>query len=156
VTPERIAELKKLAEAATPGKWLDWNEWVCLRGGFEGPEEIVCTAHLIGEIDQDEKNAAFIAASRTAVPELIAEVERLQSGYLADENGNEYVQVCILKEKIREQAARLAAARDVLEEIASWANGCPANSEYDKGLKAAHDALSSKARAWLEANRGEG
>lgn len=30
------------------------------------------------------------------------EIERLRSGYLADENGNEYVQVCILKEKIIE------------------------------------------------------
>ncbi len=35
------------------------------------------------------------------------EVERLRSGYLADENGNEYVQVCVLKEKIREQAAEI-------------------------------------------------
>lgn len=42
------------------------------------------------------------------------EIASLRSGYLTDEHGNEYVQVCILKEKIREQEAeieRLKAAQ---------------------------------------------
>jgi regulator of replication initiation timing len=38
---------------------------------------------------------------------LRAENEQLRSGYLADENGNEYVAVCVLKEKIRELQAAL-------------------------------------------------
>jgi hypothetical protein len=45
-----------------------------------------------------------------------------------------------------EQIEKLRAA---LEWITQWADGCPANSDYDKGLKAAHDALASKARAAL-------
>lgn len=49
-------------------------------------------------------------------------------------------------EKLKAENERL---RETLEWIARWANGCPANSEYDKGLKAAHDALGSKARAAL-------
>lgn len=50
-------------------------------------------------------------------------------------------------EKLQSQ---LAIAREALEWIASWSGGCPANSEYDKGLKAAHDAFSSKALQFLE------
>lgn len=46
---------------------------------------------------------------------LKAEVERLRSGYLADENGNEYVAVCILKEKIKELQTKLEKARVALE-----------------------------------------
>jgi hypothetical protein len=38
---------------------------------------------------------------------------------------------------------------EALKLIASFADGHPANSEYDKGLKAAHDALGSKARQAL-------
>ena len=39
---------------------------------------------------------------------LRAEIKRLRDGYLLDENGNEYVQVCILKDKIKELAVLLA------------------------------------------------
>ena len=69
-----------------------------------------------GHFDADEDNFKFIALSREAVPKLIAEVERLQSGYLTDEHGNEYVQVCILKEKIREQEAEIKRLREALKD----------------------------------------
>lgn len=49
---------------------------------------------------------------------LKAEIERLRQGYLADENGNEYVAVCILKEKIRDLESKLKKAVSVLEFIA--------------------------------------
>lgn len=51
-----------------------------------------------------------------AVRERDAEIESLRSGYLTDEHGNEYVQVCILKEKIREQEAEIERLRDALGE----------------------------------------
>lgn len=47
--------------------------------------------------------------------ELQAEIKRLREGYLADENGNEYVAVCILKEKISELKEKLALAVEGLE-----------------------------------------
>lgn len=48
---------------------------------------------------------------------LIHEVRRLREGYLLDENGNEYVQVCILKEKINELRKENEEMRAVLEKI---------------------------------------
>lgn len=74
-----IEELKRLAEAATPGPWntspggcgiigpdKQWlggmNDWVC---------------EYSKEMTQSENNAAFIAAANpAAVLELIAEIER--------------------------------------------------------------------------------
>lgn len=56
VTKERIAELRALCEAATPGPWIAADECI-----------------LIAE------DATFIAAARTALPELldyIAELEK--------------------------------------------------------------------------------
>ena len=69
---------------------------------------------LIADLESSRdacKNAAQEAAIyRRERDKLIAEVERLRSGYLTDEHGNEYVQVCILKEKIREQESGDRAA----------------------------------------------
>ena len=60
MTPERIAELRALANAATPGPWEPrWLQY---------PD---CTIALGSE------DAAFIAAARTALPEALLEIERL-------------------------------------------------------------------------------
>ncbi len=76
-----LEELKALVNAATPGPWSDDQfdpygavisraaphaEWV---GDYDGA--------VIGEAFS-RKDAAFVAAARTAIVELIAEVERLQ------------------------------------------------------------------------------
>lgn len=81
MTQEQINELRKLAEAATPGPWntspggcgiigpdKQWlggmNDWVC-----EYSEEMT----------QSENNAAFIAAANpAAILDMIAEVESLR------------------------------------------------------------------------------
>lgn len=63
MTPDRLAELKRLCEAATPGPWE------------ANMDQVWCDGWL-ADVHRDE-NAAFIAAARTALPGLIAEVERL-------------------------------------------------------------------------------
>lgn len=76
MTPERLSELQALADAATPGRWL-WQSTGLLGadiGTSGSPEKWL--AHVANEDAHD--NARFITAARTAVPELVAEVERLQ------------------------------------------------------------------------------
>lgn len=74
MTQEQIEELKRLAEAATPGPW-DVAVWTCGVRGCEvkrGIDRIGCDLHF--------PNAEFIAAANpAAVLELIAEMERLRA-----------------------------------------------------------------------------
>lgn len=84
ITPERIQELRELCEKATPEPWCrDRGCNVCNQDG----EDIACA---IDDRDQCSsvwarsheeagENLAFIAASRTAIPLLLDEVERLQN-----------------------------------------------------------------------------
>lgn len=68
MTEQELADLDALAAAATPGPW----EQIDSRAYSSGTGLQVC---LCNETDAD---AAFIAAARTAVPALVAEVRRLQ------------------------------------------------------------------------------
>lgn len=76
VTPLDLDAIRALAEAATPGPWRvgdggDYFEW-----------EVVIAPHLptleLSESADGAEDAAFIAAARTAVPALLAEVDRLR------------------------------------------------------------------------------
>jgi hypothetical protein len=75
---------KELSERATPGEWLH-RQVICngevrydtVRGPEGQPIAYDSDSH---EADFIERDAAFIAASRTAVPALLAEVWRLQLG----------------------------------------------------------------------------
>lgn len=79
ITAEQLEEWRKLASWAT-----DRGEWRVMHGakgrhfvgytGADGHDILVAQALLRNE----RANAAFIAASRTAVPALVAEVERLR------------------------------------------------------------------------------
>jgi len=75
ITPEQLAEWKRLADAATEGPWAsveispEDKEW--------GACEITAGDGYVSTMICGVDNAAFIAASRNAVPALIAEVERL-------------------------------------------------------------------------------
>lgn len=77
MTRAQLEELKKLCAGATPGPWGsesyggaigDVSEIYAIATGDNGDCENAMT----------KETANFIAASRTAVPELIAEVERLR------------------------------------------------------------------------------
>ena len=92
ISPTRIAEITALAEAATPGPWQVYSayhpmlEQKCtvianvdgeiIDGVTHNSFDFVCTT--LNE-NQDNptrpaiENAAFIAAARTAIPELLAE-----------------------------------------------------------------------------------
>ena len=79
MTPEKIAELTALCEKAAPGPWrvgpvddtrvedAAGNEVAQIDGDYNQPDTW----------PQMEANAAFIAAARTALPELLAEVTRI-------------------------------------------------------------------------------
>jgi hypothetical protein len=71
MTPARIAELRALADAATEGPWVHTMD----PSGFAtfGPAGRSLFEPTIDAVN----NAAFCAAARTAIPELLDEVERL-------------------------------------------------------------------------------
>ena len=64
MTPAERARLAALADAATPGPW-DEHEWAVV-----ALPEVAPVCHAVHEDD-----AAFIAASRTAVPALLAALD---------------------------------------------------------------------------------
>lgn len=69
--PERIQQIADLVSATSPGPWYtqpgtQMPVWVFDRN----------TAAVVAQVFQN--NADFIAQSKTIVPELLAEIERLQ------------------------------------------------------------------------------
>jgi hypothetical protein len=69
MTTERLAELSAIAAGATPGPWISLFRAVRIPQAGEPFDMFV----------GDEDDADFIVAAREAVPELIAEIERLQA-----------------------------------------------------------------------------
>lgn len=87
LTPERLDELDALANAATKGPW-EWSMYATTPYSLQWSIQpgVLIADGLDGTPDGDEidrANAAFIAASREAVPALTAEVRRLR-GELAE------------------------------------------------------------------------
>jgi hypothetical protein len=82
MTDDRLAELERLCAAATPGPWeVDADRRLAL-----GVASVRCVhgtrptvAHVDAHLREMDEAAAFVAAARTAVPELIAEVRRLRA-----------------------------------------------------------------------------
>lgn len=85
ITPEKLAEWEKLCDEATPGPWDSDNNEVI---GFLDGTGVVAIAAVCQWSLTDVK---FIAESRTAMPELIAEVNRLREalGFYADKKNYE-------------------------------------------------------------------
>lgn len=71
----RLNELKKLCDEATPGPWSISYEEVCYTH-TDGKKYSLPSARVNRTMKAN--NNAFIAASRTALPELISEIEYLQ------------------------------------------------------------------------------
>lgn len=81
MTDEELDRLDALAQAATPGPWE-----VKAKSGIRpvGRTQNVAATYLQvaeggGTLYPFAENAAFIAASRTAIPALIAEIRRLRA-----------------------------------------------------------------------------
>lgn len=108
ITPEEIAELKRLCDEATPGPW-QWYQQPgdtkeeCIKWAISAVEETVSSGNFkppmngvgAGDLQSttehwlipavtgcgptSDKNAIFIAAARSALPRLIERVEFLES-----------------------------------------------------------------------------
>ena len=96
MTDGELSRLKALAEAATPGPWDVYSETIADKSAAtaEFDYQVQNTEPFVGRVfmlngdgkcpaitgcgPTSEANAAFIAASREAVPQLVAEVERLR------------------------------------------------------------------------------
>lgn len=82
MTESRLAEIEACANKATVGKWvagrMDMESYTLTEGPFK---QVYCGEDIVarGEGDDCRPNAAFVALARSAVPELIAEVRRLQA-----------------------------------------------------------------------------
>jgi hypothetical protein len=92
LTPEYLAELKRLCNEATKGPWKTEGGAYPFEQHYESDGEVLvialddCDVHPIADcscnhtcrsLGEPEANALFIAAAREALPALIAEVERL-------------------------------------------------------------------------------
>jgi hypothetical protein len=77
ITPEDLAEAKRLCAEATPEPWdvHEGRDYIQLRG----PEGSISYPHDEPN-EQDEKDYAFIAFTRSLLPKLIARVEQLEAG----------------------------------------------------------------------------
>ncbi|MFE1272111.1 hypothetical protein [Streptomyces sp. NPDC058758] len=79
---QRLAEILARADAATKGPWCT-DSWEIYQDTEYTPglsEWIGETCRgVVGGLNQDRANAAFVAAARTDVPDLIAEVQRLRA-----------------------------------------------------------------------------
>lgn len=84
VTAEQLAEWKTLADNATPGPWTTQKPALDAATGFAGGVIVAAVARGQGVYasppggSYPENDRRFIAAARTAVPALLAEVERLR------------------------------------------------------------------------------
>lgn len=78
MTPERLAELKELCQKATPAPW----ETNIYAGNF-------FLSHPKAGVIPTTQDMDFIAAARTALPELIAELEALREVAAAAERNKQ-------------------------------------------------------------------
>jgi hypothetical protein len=79
-----IEKLRELIAKATPGPWQAMNayQWDSIIGDIDGPDDGEMHYESVTDItshhDRSRANAALIAAAISALPALLAEVERLR------------------------------------------------------------------------------
>ena len=81
MTPERLAEIEARANAATQGPW-EWHPYMGSGATLAKPNHPFHELNILKTTDDWPPVAAdaeFIAAARTDVPALLAEVRRLQA-----------------------------------------------------------------------------
>jgi hypothetical protein len=125
IDQKRIDELKALCDQATPGPWeLNLAEDGIEVGtvfAVDRPLHVVCFMQYYesgnGEPLIDEFDAGLIAAARDALPELIAEVERLRTALemYANENNWSYYDGAHWCGGMSDQAFGWQPARDALK-----------------------------------------
>jgi hypothetical protein len=75
LSEEYLAEVEAREAAASPGPWLQGVDGFSVSGLKGGDLSDLQVSIDVG----DTNDAAFIAMTRTAVPDLLAEVKRLQA-----------------------------------------------------------------------------
>lgn len=130
ITPEKLAEWEALADRATTGPWRLDDMGMFVFGPdhemivSESVDENVLLRGVGGGLPMEE-NAQFIAASRTIVPEAIAEIRRLraelakvteQCDAYGTWAGELVLQVVDLSEKLNAQSGTFAAGTEWAKE----------------------------------------
>ncbi len=109
-TEQQRQQWQELAAAATPGEWgYDKLQWQCV---ISAPNRVIASAHPYSTVGDDAPNAAFIAAARAAVPQLLADVDALQAERDAYARNLADAQSDIAAEVAERE--RVAAERDAL------------------------------------------
>jgi hypothetical protein len=124
MTQQELDALKALADAATPGPWEEVAEsgewWMTTATDEDGSLYVIPDTANMNQADVD-----FIAASRTAVPALLAEVERLQVAWSAEHDA--YIradeQARMARREVERLRAELAAARNLTMDVRRADNG---------------------------------
>lgn len=133
VTAERLSEIAALCEAATPGPWRQDCQIRVVAGPDSNPTDIIDYDHALhGEPPSASEIAdlAFIAASRTAIPELLAEITRLRADLdhastyspfspkpcpLCEYDDGRHTKPCAMHALIDEQSATIARMQGVID-----------------------------------------
>jgi len=77
--PEEIQNVLELSEKATPGPWEPYSSYCCSdMGGVVGTTSRICPAEMTRH-PMTIEDAEFVAASREAIPKLVAHVRSLES-----------------------------------------------------------------------------
>ena len=117
MTQAELDALKALADAATPGPWLTngWYDGIRYSVLFSANERF--TETLAYNLNCED--AAFIAATRAAVPALIAEVERLngERSFLMTEIKKQDAEM----ERLRADNAQLQQQRHAVRQVLNHA-----------------------------------
>ncbi len=102
LTSERLAEWRKLADAATEGPW--YASWA----DAERDESVKDYSPVFAQYEQQE--AEFIVAAREAVPALLDEVERLRVELEGETAAADRMKA--LAEAVSDEQGRIADERD--------------------------------------------
>jgi hypothetical protein len=123
---QRLAELRALCEAATPGPWerLDLDGAPTPRVGYRIVSGGIERSHIAAEYRND---AALIVAARTALPEALAEIERLREE-------NEVLRECAAEcgRDHLSEIERLTDERDRLESALASLGHLPDDAEHTR------------------------
>ncbi|TXS23117.1 hypothetical protein EAO70_04930 [Streptomyces sp. adm13(2018)] len=125
---QRLAEILARAEEAAPGPWeSDGAEIYGTLAGVLMIDLWVGETLNIDDVPQANANASFIAAARSDVPELVAEVQRLQA---ERHSTNEALSDAAVQ--LRVQRDRIAELEAAAEKVAGF---CAARAEYVDNLR---------------------
>lgn len=153
IPDETLAQWQALADAATEGPWyVDDVDRLYVGNRADGRtaglwEIIYCTADVMDDLTDDAQrrkraDAAFVAASRQAIPALLAEVAELRR-----ENATLREGIVLYAKTEDEDLVRAEAERDEAQARIDAALAVPCWSESWRGGEEYNEALADVRRA---------